>query len=278
MNNIPLDPGNGGRSILFDLLQPGDLIFSTTSGFGSQAIRDITGGGPASHVRLYVGTAITGSPAVIEAEPIPGVILSDLATVLDGDSVAVAFRDPRITLDSASLAVDFASQQIGRGFNFFGIVRQALFRLLPQIDLIVNLGTDDNQTFFCSQLVTSAFENAGLPLTLTPPNFDSPDDIVALQWFGELDYVGHLKFVPSPEDQLRLRSRRSLTQAENRRLAFGTPPRLTFAAVQEQDVPINPTHITAVGVAPGTPVSFTMTLEIRGQWRTAPDRPWGRQW
>ncbi len=191
---IPLDPGNGGRSILPSALQRGDLIFSTTNGFGSDAIRRMTGGGPASHVRLYVGTTFTGSPAVIEAIPAGGVTLSDLDSVVAGDTLAVAFRHPQISAQAADAVVDFANEQLGQAYNYFGVVRQALFRCLPLLDLVVNLGADDNQTFFCSQLITSAFTQALIPLTLTIPTFNSPDDILQLDWFGELDYVGHLKY------------------------------------------------------------------------------------
>ena len=193
---IPLEPGNGGRSVLSDVLQSGDIILSTTPNFGSEAIRAITSGGPASHVRLYVGTDVIGTPAVIEAVPDGGVRVADLITDLQGDTVAVAFRFPNITLGAQDSVKAFAQQQLGQSYNFFGIVQQALFRLLPAVDLIVNLGTPDNQTFFCSQLVIAAYDSAGTPLTLTPPAFQSPNDIVPLQWFGELDYIGHLKFQP----------------------------------------------------------------------------------
>jgi hypothetical protein len=54
------------------------------------------------------------------------------------------------------------------------------------------LGTDPDK-FYCSNLVLEAFRAAGEALTLTDPEFDSPNDIVQLQWFGELSYVGHLK-------------------------------------------------------------------------------------
>lgn len=57
---------------------------------------------------------------------------------------------------------------------------------------MVNLGAGDNQTY-CSQLVINIFIQAPLPLTLTVPAFKSPDDILQLDWFGELEYVGHLK-------------------------------------------------------------------------------------
>ena len=192
--NIPLDPGNGGRSILPDALNPGDLILSTTNGFGSEAIRALTGGGPASHVRLYIGTDTTGSPAIIEAVPGAGVTLSDLAGDLAGDSLAVAFRRPGITDESARAAVDYAKEQLGVAYNYFGVIRQFLARYASAVDLVVNLGAQDNQTAYCSQLVTNTFIQAQLPLTLTNPAFNSPDDIVQLDWFGELEYVGHLKY------------------------------------------------------------------------------------
>src|SRR5205823_3487908 len=36
-SDIPLDPGNGGRSITAAALQTGDIILSTTAGWGSTA-------------------------------------------------------------------------------------------------------------------------------------------------------------------------------------------------------------------------------------------------
>ncbi len=57
----------------------------------------------------------------------------------------------------------------------------------------VNLGTRENDSFFCSELVLAAYRDAGVPLTSTPPHWSSPGDIAELSWTGPLSYVGHLK-------------------------------------------------------------------------------------
>jgi hypothetical protein len=44
--------------------------------------------------------------------------------------------------------------------------------------------------------VLAAYQQAGVPLTSTPPNWGSPEDIAELRLSGRLGYVGHLKAPP----------------------------------------------------------------------------------
>ncbi|HJQ31286.1 MAG TPA: papain-like cysteine protease family protein, partial [Pyrinomonadaceae bacterium] len=208
--DIPLDPGTGGRSIGLDALEPGDIILSTTNAGISRAIRAMTGSA-VSHAMIYTGDG----GQVVEAVG-DGVIFRPLAQAIADATVAVAFRHPNITSDQALLVRDFVGQQIGKSYNYWGIVRQARFqidraycRLLSgdaraECENFVGrvwLGTADNETFFCSQLVLAAYEAAGLPLTSNPPNWGSPDDLAQLRLSNRLNYVGHLKAPPVPSGQ-----------------------------------------------------------------------------
>lgn len=200
--DIPLDPGNGGMSIDESALQIGDIIVSTTPALISRAIRVATGA-PVSHALIYIG----GSQ-VVEAIG-EGVVLRSLAESVAASTVAVAFRVPDLTSDEGLRVRDFVGKQIGLPYNRMGIVRQAAFQLDRAVfchgktgdDYTrcvnwvgrVDMGTPDNSSFFCSELVLAAFADAGVPLVTTPPGWGSPGDIADLRLDGRLAYVGHLK-------------------------------------------------------------------------------------
>ena len=67
----------------------------------------------------------------------------------------------------------------------------------------IQLGTYDNDGFFCSQLVLESYKQAGLPITDANPRWISPADILhmregdvpSLKIHQPLSYVGHLKFL-----------------------------------------------------------------------------------
>jgi cell wall-associated NlpC family hydrolase len=208
-DDVPLAPATGGRSIGEDALQTGDIILSTTSDFVSGGIRVFTGS-PVSHSALYIGNG-----QVVEAVG-DGVVLRSLGEALGDDSVAVAFRSPGLTETQALMMRDFAGQQLGQRYNYWGVVRHApltverrLCETLPepmrerclQGALRVHLGTPSNDRFFCSQLVAAAYQNAGVSLTETEPQWVSPADLARLGQDGApevrmtrtLEYVGHLK-------------------------------------------------------------------------------------
>lgn len=187
-SDIPLAPGSGGRSIGADALQVGDIIISTTPAPESVAIRLGTGA-EVSHAILYIGDGL-----VVESI-LQGVVQRTLDEALADASLAVAVRHPRLSPEQALHVRDFAGQAIGLKYDGVGIVKQAIFR----IDAIVGrvlLSFDDEQRFFCSELVAAAFESAGAPLTAVPPSWTAPSDLQDLYLSLLLDYVGHLKTAP----------------------------------------------------------------------------------
>ncbi|MCC7507450.1 MAG: hypothetical protein IT259_19240 [Saprospiraceae bacterium] len=200
--DIPLSPATGGMSLDWNALHRGDIILSTTTAVQSAAIRAFTNS-PISHACVYIGDG-----RIIEAVG-SGVEDKSLDSALADDSVAVAFRHPQMTSDKALQLRDYLGQQLGRPYNYWGIARQATFRvessrcsLVPTETLReacrnffgrILLGTPDNQSFFCSQLVLEAYQQIGLPLTNTPANWATPNDIAVLSYNGTLLYVGHLK-------------------------------------------------------------------------------------
>jgi GH24 family phage-related lysozyme (muramidase)/uncharacterized protein YycO len=199
--DIPLDPGSGGRSIGADALQNGDIIVTTRNGPISSVIRNVTGA-PVSHAILYIGNG-----QVVEAIG-NGVTLRSLEQALAGCTVAVAFRDPALTPEAALKVRDYAGRMLDRPFNTLGLVRQGGFQLDRAtfcsgksgaaydqcVNWVgnVNLGRGGDDSFFCSQLVVAAFQDAGVPLTNTPPNWTSPSDLADLGMARRLGYVGHL--------------------------------------------------------------------------------------
>jgi Phage-related lysozyme (muraminidase) len=204
-SDIPLDPGTGGRSIDENALQMGDIIVSTTSHVQSRLIRWATQS-QVSHTMIYIGGG-----QVVEAVG-EGVMLHSLREALNDATVAVAFRYPGLTSTQALMVRDFAGQQLGRPYNYWGIVRQGGFQLDRLVFCSgrtgaaydscvnwvgrVNLGRGSDDSFFCSQLVLAAYQHAGVPLTNSMPHWNSPDDLAQLGLSRRLGYVGHLKAPP----------------------------------------------------------------------------------
>jgi V8-like Glu-specific endopeptidase/uncharacterized protein YycO len=199
-SDIPLDPGSvGGRSIGLDALQPGDIIVSTTSQIPSWLIRHVTDA-PVSHSMLYVDHG----GQVIEAIG-PGIVMRPLAEALADASLAVAFRYPNLSEEQALMIADFAAQQLDKPFNWEGmVVRHPRFKIKSSncdglegeaYEACLNnhrqvwLGSGDNDTFFCSELVVAAYQNAGVPLTSTPPIWTTPGDLAELR-LTTLEYIG----------------------------------------------------------------------------------------
>lgn len=189
-DDIPLTPQNGGKSIKFNSLQVGDIILSTTNNKSSKWIRLLTGEGPISHAFIFVG-----NDSVIEALPEDGVTLSKLDDALSSATVAVAFRFPKINSTQQKSVTDYIWKQLGKKYDYWGAVSSAHFFSGNALHLLVSLGSRKNK-FYCSELVLSAYQDAGIPLVLSKPTWQSPNDLVPLTWFGELEYIGHLKYAP----------------------------------------------------------------------------------
>jgi uncharacterized protein YycO len=185
----PLTPSTGGRMIKLSALQVGDILLSTTSARVSKVIREATGDGPVSHARIYAGDGF-----VIEAVS-EGVRLVKLEEAMKEDTITVAFRHPRGQRDkAANRAVEYARSQLGKPYDYWGVVRDGFFRLLSSGGKIkVSLGTRNN-AFYCSRLVIQSYAEVGLPLTTNNPAWQSPNDLAALSWVDDLHYIGHLKY------------------------------------------------------------------------------------
>ncbi|MBI1891512.1 MAG: YaeF family permuted papain-like enzyme [Burkholderiales bacterium] len=213
--NPALDPRNGGRLVQAADLRPGDILLSAANGVTSAGIRLFTLS-PVSHAALYVG-----EQQVVEAVG-AGVRNRGIAEVLDEEEVVVVFRHPAMTDDHAQRIRAFALQKVGKSYDHVGIVLQAPFSLerrvceLPLLPeglrnaciqgiATIQLGTNSNDRFFCSQLVLESYRQAGLPITEAAPRWISPADILhmregdvpSVKIHQALTYVGHLKFAPT---------------------------------------------------------------------------------
>ncbi|OGB24703.1 MAG: distant relative of cell wall-associated hydrolase [Burkholderiales bacterium RIFCSPLOWO2_02_FULL_57_36] len=211
--NLGLSPRNGGQLVEPHALRPGDILLSATNGITSAGIRLITLA-PVSHASLYIGDG-----QVVEAVG-KGVRQRTIAEVLGEEDVVVAFRHPHFLPAHHEKLRAFALEKVGRPYDHVGIVLQAPFALerrLCELPLIpdavrnaclqgiaaIQLGTYDNDGFFCSQLVLESYKQAGLPITDANPRWISPADILhmregdvpSLKIHQPLSYVGHLKFL-----------------------------------------------------------------------------------
>lgn len=210
--NPALTPRNGGQLIAGEALQPGDILLSAANGIPSIGIRLLTLA-PVSHASLYVG-----DQQVVEAVG-QGVRMRKLDDVIGEEAVVAVFRHPELRPEQGDAIRRFAMQNVGKPYDHFGIVLQAPFsiqRRLCELPLIpevvrnaclqgiatIQLGTANNDRFFCSQLVLESYRQAGLPLTHADPRWVSPADIMhmregdvpAMRTHQSLAYIGHLKF------------------------------------------------------------------------------------
>ncbi len=198
---VPLDPGNGGRTILGSELRPGDIVVSTTKAEISRAIRKITQA-EVSHALVYVGDG-----QVFEATG-EGVGPRSIDAITKSARLAVAFRHPKLDPAQMKQMRKYLEQQIGKKYNVWGIVSHPRFGILncdgvaePQrIDcrtlkwlVRVTVGTEGDR-LFCSQLVYEAFRQVGLALAPADPAASAPKDIVEASWTDLLNYVGHLAY------------------------------------------------------------------------------------
>ncbi|UXY15684.1 YiiX/YebB-like N1pC/P60 family cysteine hydrolase [Chitiniphilus purpureus] len=212
-----LSPKDGGALVDAAALLPGDILLSASNGFTSAGIRMFTLA-PVSHAALYLGD---GEVAEAVGE---GVRLRRLDRLVQEEAVVVAFR--REGLDAAQIGAlrDFAHAQLGQRYDYVGVLLQAPFsvqRRLCELPLVsatlreaclrgvaaIQLGTVDNERFFCSQFVLAAYHAAGAPLTNAHPRWISPadilhmrkDDVPSVRINQALAYIGHLKFLETIE-------------------------------------------------------------------------------
>lgn len=207
-----LTPTDGGRLARVEDLLPGDILLSADAGIASAGIRLLTTS-PVSHAAVYVGDG-----EVAEALG-GGVRLRSMAKVMAEETVVAVFRHPALDDERAARLVAFAREQVGKPYDYVGVMMHAPFALqrrvceLPGVPTVLREaclsmlatfqlihGGDDR--FFCSQFVLETYRAAGLPLTRARPHWISPEDIMhmragdvsSLRVEQPLMYVGHLKF------------------------------------------------------------------------------------
>jgi uncharacterized protein YycO len=191
-------PSVGGRSILESALQPADIVVTTTTAMISRAIRSATAS-LVSHSMLYVGHG-----HVVEAVG-DGVRRVTLQQALTGATLAVVLRRESLSPNTATVVIGFVEARTGRRYDTWGIAGQAgyqldlwfLCRVLGVEDCETraaraNLWLQKDDSFFCSELIASAFVHVGLPLTDTRPSAVSPQTLIDVVSTGKLLYVGHL--------------------------------------------------------------------------------------
>lgn len=207
-----LTPTDGGRLVRPEELLAGDILLSADPGIASAGIRLLTTS-PVSHAAIYVGNG-----EVAEALR-GGVRLRGIDRVLKEETVVAAFRHPVLDEERAQRMSQFAREQVGKPYDFVGVVMHAPFSLqrrvceLPGVPTLLREaclstlatlqlihGGDDR--FFCSQFVLESYRAVGLPITRARPHWVSPEDIMhmragdvsSLPVEQPLIYVGHLKF------------------------------------------------------------------------------------
>jgi Permuted papain-like amidase enzyme, YaeF/YiiX, C92 family len=207
-----LTPTDGGRLVRPEELLAGDILLSADPGIASAGIRLLTTS-PVSHAAIYVGNG-----EVAEALR-GGVRLRSIDRVLTEETVVAAFRHPVLDEERAQRMSQFAREQVGKPYDFVGVVMHAPFALqrrvceLPGVPTLLREaclstlatfqlihGGDDR--FFCSQFVLESYRAVGLPITRARPHWVSPEDIMhmragdvsSLPVEQPLIYVGHLKF------------------------------------------------------------------------------------
>lgn len=196
-------------------LQPGDILFSAEKTLLSASIR-LFNHAPVSHAFLYLGDG-----QIAEAVG-AGVRIRPLAQALDQTNLAVAFRRPDLTAVDVEKIRAFAQRVQSSPYNRLGVVKQAPYSVtrhvceLPVIPravrhlclnalAAVQITPFSSQRYFCSQFVIEAFNQAGKPLTHTPPEWLNPNDILRMREgdvpaaapIARLNYIGHLQCADS---------------------------------------------------------------------------------
>lgn len=154
---------------------PGDILCTTSPTFNSTIIQNATCS-RSSHAVLM----LEGNKA-IEAVP-EGVIETDLFEVMAHSSSVILLRHKHITYAQGLHITKFAKAQIGKRYDTTGAARAGvksgcagLFSmtvpgmLVQLVDTIGKLGKDEDNTFFCSELVARAYESVGLRLSSKRP-------------------------------------------------------------------------------------------------------------
>ena len=194
MKDIPLTPErSGGLCIQSSSLIGADLIVSTTNAFASRVIRTGTFSG-VSHAMLYIGAGM-----VIEAVG-SGVRQVPLSTAFLDASLAVSYRRVDLIDRDRDAIIHFAKTKVGKGYDTAGALGAGVARnpvACAAAGVVVCVGSSfglasDDDRFFCSELILSAFSAANRPIMNQRPSTSVPNDIPKAYSRGLLEYVGHL--------------------------------------------------------------------------------------
>lgn len=196
---IPLDPGAGGRSIGLQALLPGDILVSTTDEWVSRGIRDVTDS-EVSHSMLYLGEG-----TVVHAVG-QGVVEQSLDDAVDGSWLVVAYRKAGLDETAVRKIVAFSREKVGRGYDYAAIGGLLLVETSIFIEKDDMTSLQDEDRFFCSELVAEAFAHGGAPLFSGTSSAVTPAYLAERRIWGGLRYVGHLKSL-RPRQELRHRRR-----------------------------------------------------------------------
>ena len=197
-------------------LQAGDILFSAEPGIQSFSIR-LANNTSVSHAFIYLGDGLI-------AEAIgSGVQIISLEQAMRQTTLLTAFRRPGLQAQEVEKIREFAYQEQGGRYNYFGILKQSTYSItrhvceLPVVPrrtrhlcrnslALIQITPFGSERFFCSQFVVEAFNRAGKPLTDTPPEWVSPADILHMREgdvasvtpVNRLQYIGHLQCRNSP--------------------------------------------------------------------------------
>lgn len=177
-------------------MQTADIIVSTGSGLASGVIRAGTMS-KFSHAALYAGNG-----EIIEAIG-EGVVKQSLGDALRDDVLSVVYRRTGLSAAQAAMVVRYASRQVGKSYDYAGVAGSSALTpggvlgavLFLPLGVIEGVGAAANalspdSSFFCSELVLRAFEEANARITFKPATMSNPSDIPASH---NMRYVGHLK-------------------------------------------------------------------------------------
>jgi len=160
-------------------VQPADIILTTSKTAGSAAIR-YGSCGAFSHAILALKNG-----ECIQAMPETGVKRLPLSIALDKASYAVQYRHKLMNPEHAVWVCHYGKEQQGKPYDYAGALRSGISsgcgitKYIPGGFIIELLHEktqkrQHNDKFFCSELIVSAFEKAGLRLLNLPSHAVSP--------------------------------------------------------------------------------------------------------
>lgn len=154
---------------------PGDILVTNSDGLNSAGIRLLTCS-PVSHAVLMMD-----HENAIEAIP-DGVKSTKLIDVIRGSNEVIVLRHKQISYVQGLGVARYVKSQVGKGYDFIGAARSGfnsgrygVFKYNPigmavqLADSNLNIISGHEVTFFCSELVTKAYESVGLKLSSKRP-------------------------------------------------------------------------------------------------------------